>query len=298
MRLGYVGTPRSLGCRSNHRFRLASYSEQRLTETIEANLACLEQILRFNQAHKFDFYRISSDLIPFASHPICKVDWGRRFRQTFERIGAFITASDIRISMHPGQFVLLNSPDRAVLEQSLAELAYHARLLKLLGLERNAKIQIHAGGVYGDKPRSMERFCSRYGALDPMIRDRLVVENDDYRFNLRDCLDIHEVTGIPLVFDNLHHECFNRGETIHEAMRLAERTWKTEDGPFMVDYSSQQPERRLGVHADHLDPTHFRRFLSETAGINFDMMIEIRDKEASALTALNILQARSRTRQY
>ena len=47
------------------------------------------------------------------------------------------------------------------------------------------------------------------GLADAHVQVRVVVENDDRLFSLRDCLELHAATGIPILFDNFHHECLN-----------------------------------------------------------------------------------------
>lgn len=190
--------------------------------------------------------------------------------------------------MHPDQFIILNAPDPAVVKRSTAELRYHAEVLDRMGLPDTAKIQLHAGGVYGNKEESIGRFVRVYDTLDPAIRRRLVVENDDTRFTGADCLAIHEQTGIPLLFDVFHHTCNNRGEGVTEMIRMAGETWKVHDGTMMTDYSSQHPKKRPGSHADRIDPGNFIRFLEISKPFDMDIMLEIKDKEASALAAVAI----------
>lgn len=289
MRIGYPCINRSIGCTANHTFRLASYSKDRLRETIKQNTDCLRKILDFNVNHKLFFFRISSDIVPFASHPICDVSWQEEFKKEFSEIGAFIKKNEIRISMHPDQFTLLNSPDKEVYKRSVAELKYHADVLDAMGLDRTAKIQIHAGGVYGDKKTAMERFADRYDKLPESIKTRLVIENDDRLFSLKDCLHISVVTGIPVLFDSFHHSILNNGESLLSALKFSAATWSEDDGVLMTDYSSQQKGKRQGTHAEHIDLADFRKFIISAEKVRCDIMLEIKDKEKSALKAVEFI---------
>ena len=289
MKLGYPCINRGIGCTANSTFRLASYSEERLILTVQNNLECLSRILRYNAEKGFLFFRISSDIVPFASHPVCTFDWAGYFQQQFKDIGSFITEQSMRISMHPDQFVLINALKEDVVQRSVEELEYHCTVLDEMGLDSTAKIQIHVGGVYGDKGKATARFVERYQSLKEPLRRRLVIENDDRLFSLKDCLVVHENAGIPVLFDAFHHDCLNNGETVRQGLELAAATWRPEHGVPMVDYSNQERGHRLGTHAMAIDRSQFERFLVETRGLDFDIMLEIKDKEKSALKALEIL---------
>jgi len=245
-------------------------------------------MLRFNVKHHILFFRITSDLVPFASHPICQFGWQGFFQDKFREIGNFIKTHGIRISVHPDQFTLINSLDIGVFERSHEELRYHAQVLDLMGLDTSAKMQIHVGGAYGNREKSITRFIERFGLIDEMIKGRLVVENDDRIYKIEDCLTIHVETGIPVLFDVFHHEVNNSGKTIREVLDLVSETWKESDGIPMVDYSSQRSDERKGRHSQSIDPKAFRDFLKETKPFDFDLMLEIKDKEKSALTAVAI----------
>jgi len=289
MRIGYPCINLSLDCRPNRTLRLANLTWERLRELVAGNLACLERIVRWNAERGLLFLRITSDLVPLASHPANRFPWEKEFASDFARIGDLIRSVGMRISMHPGQYTLLNSPRPEVVAAARADLAYHARVLELLGLDRTAKIQIHIGGLYGDKAAALERFIREVERLDPAVRARLVVENDERFFNLDDCLAVSRATGLPVLLDVFHWEVYPDGRTLPEALAAARATWGPQDGPPMVDYSSPLPGGRLGSHANTLDEAHFRRFLAESAPHDFDLMLEIKDKERSALRALEIL---------
>ena len=290
MKIGYPCLNATLPCSSATTFRLASYSEERLISTVTANLACLQQILAFNVQHSLFFFRMSSGLVPFGSHAVNTFKWQAYFAETFRVIGDYIKAHQMRISMHPDQFVVLNSPTPSIVQNSFAELEYQCAMMDLMGLDKTAKLQIHAGGVYGDKPAAIRRFCDAFQELPDQVKARLVVENDDRSYSLQDCLEIHERTGIPILFDNFHHECLNNNEPMAEALRLAAQTWQPEDGILMMDYSSQAIGERKGKHTDHIKLGLFREFLTQLQGLDVDIMLEIKDKETSALAAVALLK--------
>jgi UV DNA damage endonuclease len=296
MKIGYPCINRSIGCQVAHTFRLKSYSETRLLETVEQNLACLLRILQYNARKDLFFFRITSDLVPFASHPVNKFPWQKRFRKDFEEIGRLVQDHKMRISMHPDQFTLINSLDNEIFKRSLAELKYHNEVLDLMDLDTTAKIQLHVGGVYKDKPASMKRFVSRYRKIGEGLRKRLVIENDDKSYTVMDCLQIHNDTGIPVLFDSFHHEIHNNGEAIIDCLRKADKTWKKNDGIPMVDYSHQKDGSPKGAHAETINTRRFRRFLEISKPNDFDIMLEIKDKERSALKAVRIAQNDTRFR--
>jgi UV DNA damage endonuclease len=176
-----------------------------------------------------------------------------------------------------------------VVERSIRELEYHADVLDALGLDNTAKIQIHVGGLYNDRSNSIERFIKNYKKLPAKVKSRLVIENDDRLYPLSDCLRIQGETGIPVLFDVFHHSILNNGEPVKEAISSAMTTWQEEDGILMTDYSSQEPDSKPGKHAETIDLQDFNTYIYETNGIDFDIMLEIKDKEISAVKAAGMV---------
>lgn len=313
MKIGYPCINNSVTRNGPSTFRLASYSESKLIQTVKNNLIYLDNLLRYNVKYDLLFFRISSDLVPFASHQVCKFPWYKFFQPNLEQIGDYIKKHNIRISMHPDQFVVLNSPNEKIVQNSINELIYHCKILDTMRLDETAKVQIHAGGVYGNKLEALDRFIKTYNnnlqLADHLIKRRLVVENDDHLYSIKDCLYIHQQTGIPIVFDSFHHECFGynaddskvKEEALaQKALQKAMSTWKNnKDGLPMVDYSSQDVETadndgdlivRKGKHTATIDLMSFKKFLKQTEGLDFDVMLEIKDKEVSALKALDLVK--------
>lgn len=294
MRIGYPCVNESLTCSAAQTFRLASYSTDRLRTTVAANLVCLRQILEFNVAHGLLYFRLPSGIVPFGSHAINQHDWATEFAPQFAELGAFARKHRMRLALHPDQFVVLNSPDADIVRRSVEELVYQGRLLDLMEMDTAAKLQIHAGGVYGDKPAALDRWVRTWHELLPdAVRRRLVVEPDDRLYSLHDCLELHRRTGVPLLLDNLHHECLNHGESLTDAVLAAAATWHPHhDGPPLMDYSEQAPGERRGKHRASLDEAHFAAFVAALpATVAPDVMLEIKDKEASALRAVAVLRA-------
>ncbi|MEO0233867.1 MAG: UV DNA damage repair endonuclease UvsE [candidate division WOR-3 bacterium] len=290
MKIGYPCINLSVGCSPNKTFRLKNYSEENLKEKIKNNLTCLLKILEFNISNNIYFFRISSDIVPFASHPICKFNWQKFFESDFKLLGKILRDNKIRVSMHPDQFVLINSPDEKIVERSIKELEYHSDILELMETGYDAKIQIHVGGVYNDKEKSILRFIENYEKLPLRIKNRLVIENDDRSFSLKDCLVIYKKIKIPVVFDVFHHACLNNGESFYEGIKETIKTWKKIDGKLIVDYSSQGENKKRCSHSYDIDENDFKDFLLKTKGFDFDVMLEIKNKEKSVFKAQKILK--------
>jgi UV DNA damage endonuclease len=297
LKIGYPCINLTLKNPYSSTFRLKSFSEKRFNETVKNNLNHLLKILKFNLNNNILFFRLSSDIIPFASHPICKIDWDYTFKTELNEIGEFIKKNNMRISMHPDQFVILNSKNEKIIENSIRELQYHSKVLESMNLPYNAKIQIHIGGVYEDKRTSKERFIKTFMKLEENLKKRIIIENDDRSYALKDCLDINEETGIPIVFDTLHHECLNNRENIQEAVTSSTNTWKyILDGHPIIDYSSQSIGERKGKHTKTIDKNHFISYykelikFSKNKSMVADIMLEIKDKENSALLALELIK--------
>ncbi len=258
---------------------------ERLFELIRHNLAALEGAIDYNRANNIRLFRITSDLIPFGSSPVNTLDWADRFADSFQVIGQKIRDSGMRVSMHPGQYTVLNSPDEGVVLRAIDDLAYHARILDACGLNSTHKIILHIGGVYLDKPAAILRFRTRFKALSEHIRKRLVIENDDRNYTIDDVFTIGRDLHIPVVFDNLHHAIYHRQNSPDSSVwvRRCRTTWQTADGPQKIHYSQQDPAKRPGSHTQTIAVRPFLDFCSRLDTDDLDIMLEVKDKNLSAL---------------
>ena len=290
MKIGYACQNLELHANTNNTFRLASYSEPKIIQTIEKNFQEFYKILDFNIKNELLFFRIGSSFIPFASHLICKFDWEDYFQDHFVKVSNIIKKNKIRIAMHPGQFVVLNSKKESVVSSSIRELEYHSRLLDLLKLDESAKIQIHVGFPQGDKEKAKSDFIKNFDKLSKSVKKRLVIENDEHYFGVGDCLEIHNAIQIPVILDTFHYSILNEENSLKEIFELTSKTWKGIDGVPMIDYSSQDNKGRKGKHCATINIEDFQDTVSKLLHRDFDLMLEIKDKEKSAIKANKILE--------
>ncbi|MGH9374299.1 MAG: UV DNA damage repair endonuclease UvsE [Vicinamibacterales bacterium] len=291
-RLGYVATALSIDATTSRTCRLRNATPLRLRDLIDANLCALDDIIRFNERERIRLYRISSGLIPFGSHAVNTVRWWEEFADRFREIGRRIRAAGMRVSMHPGQYTLLNSPDPAITAASRADLDYHARVLDLLDVLPEGKLVLHVGGLYGNRPEAIERFIQQVKGLPEHVRRRLVVENDDRLFTTFDVLDVSERTGVPVVFDWLHYQA-NPGRGLpRDLIAMCFSTWSAAHGFPKVHISSQAADAPVGAHADWVSPNDVLRFMEEAPRVPFDCMLEAKEKDRALLRLRGELAAR------
>ncbi len=264
--------------------RMASATKEKLLEITHENLETLYAMLKYNFENGIRLFRISSDIIPFGSHPVRNDPWWEAEEKPLRKIGHFIRESCMRVSMHPGQYTVLNSKNEEVVENALSDLAYHNRFLDALGLPESHKIVLHIGGAYGDKKSALERFIKRVESIPNEIRQRLVVENDDKIFDIEDVLHVCDKLSLPAVFDLLHHQCNHEhqgGEDISSYLTLCAKTWKKTDGPQKIHYSQQREGAKCGVHAKTI---RVDQWISDYKQFDqLDVMLEVKDKNLSAV---------------
>jgi len=282
IRIGYVGVNTELPTASRT-FRLAGYSEERMLEVSQSNILALEKILEWNRERGIQVFRITSNLIPFASHPVNSGIWKQALQSDLERVGRLIRQYGMQVSMHPGQFTVLNTPNRKFLANSLRDLDYHASVLDLMGLDASHKIILHGGGAYGEKERYTAVLIERIGSLPAEIGRRLVFENDGRTFNAEDILYICKETGLPGVFDVLHHQVLPslHGLDVRSVLLLFGVNWLGQRQE--IHYSDPDPEKDRDAHSKTVDVAGFGRFLRKVWDLDLDIVLEVKDKQASVL---------------
>ncbi len=235
--------------------RLATYEakgNQYLKELVLNNLLYVKACLQWNDQHNISFFRISSDLVPLATHPRMTFAWWKDadISVSCDEIREFASSRHMRLSMHPGQYTLLNSPKEDVVRRSVEDLVYHQLMAEKLGV---SDLITHVGGLYGSRLEAMNRWIGVYQQLPAGIRQRLRLENDEKLFSIEDILSLADTTGIPAVLDFHHHRLLPSLET-GLAIRRTVQTWKGIDDP-KLHLSSGKTSR--------LDPRHHDFVLQE-----------------------------------
>jgi UV DNA damage endonuclease len=269
---------------------------------LSVSLAYLRDIFGYLQANAIQFYRVAAQLAPYLTHPSMP-----QFHNQLDESAAELTAigelarqAGLRLTMHPTHYVQMSSPSEATSASARTELAVAAAIFERMGLDHDAVIVVHVGGVYGDPSSGCERFVRQYERLPQAVRDRLVLENDDHKYSLEDCLWIHERTGVPLVLDVLHLRCLNPGgRTVQDALTTALATWPLERKP-KIHFSSPRTSPRIverdgkeqwqaplpNQHSDFLDPFTVIDLLRDAraGGLRpFDIMLEAKAKDLALL---------------
>jgi UV DNA damage endonuclease len=264
-------------------------SREKLLAIINHNLNSLENIIDYNIINNIKLFRISSDLIPFGSSQVNNLEWWDIFSSRFNIIGNKIINNNIRVSMHPGQYTVLNSPNIDVVNRAIEDLKYHNKVLDSLGLTENHKIILHVGGAYNNKDEAINRFIENYKKLDENIRKRLVIENDDKLYNISDVLHISNKINIPVIFDNLHNSInpCDEKESEFNWIQMCNKTWKRIDGPQKIHYSQQNPLKKIGSHSNTIRVNEFIKFYNILKDKSIDIMLEVKDKNLSAIKCIN-----------
>lgn len=235
---------------------------EKLSGICRHNAASLAAALEACRRLGIGSFRIMSPLFPRMTHPevgyrLEDLPDGVAIRAQLQGCRDVAREGDIRLSFHPDQFVVISSPHPAVVANSVGELVYQAELAELVGAE---VINIHAGGVYGDKWSALARFCQVFPQLPVEVRNRLTLENDDISYTPRDLLPVCDELAIPLVYDIHHHRCNPDGLSVEEATLLAAETWQRTGREQYCHISS--PKNGWGggdpkPHADYIDPADF-----------------------------------------
>jgi len=256
------------------------------------NICDLYTILVWNTANNIKFYRMSSDMIPWAS------EYGVRNLPNIEQVAAMLrkcgdyaTSVGQRLTFHPGPFNKLTSSNPSVTSNTIRDLTIHADILDLMGLSNTHynKINIHVGATYKDKPMAVAQFLNNWDLVPDNVKSRFTLENDDKPslytteelYNL-----IHKHTNIPIVFDHHHHSLHNDGMSSADALAIAVSTWGNVKP--VVHYSqSRAVEQNIKCPAQAHSDSYWETM--DIHGHDVDIMLEAKFKEIALFKYRDLL---------
>jgi UV DNA damage endonuclease len=262
-----------------------------VSELTLLNARDIIKILQWNKEHKINFFRLSSAIVPWGDKlELTQLKDYKAIKSALKEAGDYAKENGIRITSHPGPFVVLTSPKDNVVHNAICDLELHGKIFDMMGLSQTPynKINIHCNGVYGDKKSAMDRFCENFKKLSKSVQSRLTVENDDKAtmYSVKDLMYIHNKIGIPIVFD-YHHHTFCTGDlSEEEAVKLAASTWPKDITP-VVHYSESKAlhennkKIKPQAHADYINS------LPNTYELELDIMVEAKAKELAILPFIN-----------
>ena len=291
IRLGYVSISIKLGKKitSSSTVTFANYNKltteekklEKLKTVALSNLDDLGTILKYNAENNIHFYRITSALVPLVTHPEVGY-WGHReiFKNDFEYLGRLIKKYNMRVDTHPDEFNVINSINPRVVENTKINLKCQAEWFEDLNYPEG-KMVIHVGGATGGKEEGIKRFVNNFEKFPKEIASKLIIENDDKTYTVKEVLHICQTLKIPMVLDVHHHNCNNNGESIQDMLKDVFDTWNKEVLPPKIHFSTPREHKKDRKHADYINPEDFVEFLEKAKKLNrdFDVMLECKQKD-------------------
>ena len=286
VRLGYVALSKTIDNLTTSstitytNYKEKNYTVDKLLEITKNNLDNLYKLLTYNIKNNIHFYRLTSKLVPLATHNDVNFDYITPLKETYEKIGNLINKNNIRIDTHPDQFAVLNSTDKKIVDNSYEILEYHYKILDALNIKEKIII-LHVGSSVLGKKTSISRFINNFSKLPTHIKNCIALENDDKIYNIIDVLEICKKLNIPMVLDYHHFICNNDSEKLENYIKNIMDTWKTLNPKFHFSSPKSKLKKEFRSHHDYIDVDEFIKFINILKPYNkdIDIMLEAKNKD-------------------
>lgn len=247
-----------------------------LEDIYSNNIKSLFKSIDYCYLNNIRAFRVSSNLFPLATHPNFNFDI-KIVADSLNIIADYAKLNNVVLSLHPDQFVVLNSLKENIINNSIRELIHQVNIAKLLGAEQ---ITLHAGGVYGDKTKSIERLVNVINDLPSEIKQYLCLENDDKSYTPKDIINICELTGCRFIYDVFHHKCNPDDLTIQEATNYCIDLWYSHNKNIEGWVHISSSYDNTSAHSDFIDINDFPKCWYDK---NLVIDVEAKFKEISLL---------------
>ena len=223
---------------------------EKLRSIYAQNVGRLRGAIVFCEANDINLYRMTSNLFPFADDET-GFDIMTEFSGDLAEIGKDALDKNIRLVLHPDQFVVLSSDSERVIQNSIKILTHHARTMDLLGQPKSewATMTIHGG-----KSKRSDKLVETISGLSEGIKSRIGLENDEHAYSSTEILDVCKRAQVPMVFDAHHHVCkekledFN-DESVEKYFWAARETWENPENQ-LVHISNGRENINDRAHSD------------------------------------------------
>lgn len=257
-----------------------NYTVDKLLDITKNNLKNLKEIIIYNVKNNYHFYRLTSKLVPLATHDKVNFDYITPLTSEYKKIGKIINDNKIRVDTHPDQYAVLNSMDKRIVTNTFQILEYHYKVLNALNI-KNPIIILHVGSSACGKKASITRFINNFNKLPKHIQKCIAVENDDKVYNIKDVLSLCNKLNIPMVLDYHHYVCNNEGEKIEDYIEKIINTWKKTTPKFHFSSPKSKLKKEFRSHHDYINSNDFIKFVEILKQYNkdVDIMLEAKAKD-------------------
>lgn len=286
VRLGYVALSKALDDVTTSstitytNYINKNYNTSKLLEITKNNLDSLYEIIKYNVKNNFHFYRLTSKLVPLATHDKVDFDYITSLLDEYKKIGKLINDNNIRVDTHPDQYAVLNSMDSKIVKNTVEILEYHYKIMDAIGI-KDKIIILHVGSSACGKKASITRFINNFNKLPDHIKKCIAVENDDKVYNIKDVLELCHKINVPMVLDYHHFICNNEKEDINDYLKEIIDTWDGKLPKMHFSSPKSKLKKEFRSHSDYINKECFIKFINilKKQDKDIDIMLEAKAKD-------------------
>ena len=286
VRLGYVALSKALDDVTTSstitytNYINKNYNASKLLEITKGNLEALNEIIKYNIKNNFHFYRLTSKLVPLATHNKVSFDYIAPLKDEYKKISKLINDNNIRVDTHPDQYAVLNSMDNKIVKNTVEILEYHYKIMDALKI-KDKIIILHVGSSACGKKASVTRFINNFNKLPDYIKKCIAVENDDKIYNIKDVLELCHKIKVPMVLDYHHFICNNEGENLKDYLNDIIETWNGRLAKMHFSSPKSKLKKEFRSHNDYINSDDFINFINliKTQDKDIDIMLEAKAKD-------------------
>ena len=267
VRLGYVALSKALDDVTTSstitytNYINKNYNTSKLLEITKNNLDSLYEIIKYNVKNNFHFYRLTSKLVPLATHDKVDFDYITPLLDEYKKIGKLINGNNIRVDTHPDQYAVLNSMNSKIVKNTVEILEYHYKIMDAIGI-KDKIIILHVGSSACGKKASITRFINNFNKLPDHIKKCIAVENDDKVYNIKDVLELCHKINVPMVLDYHHFICNNEKEDINDYLKEIIDTWNGKLPKMHFSSPKSKLKKEFRSHSDYINKEYFIKFIN------------------------------------